>query len=213
MKCSCRKLREGFLFEVREVPSNLVSAVEKAYFRKEEDAFIKYCPASIREMKKVAGNFAKLAPDAFEANGSNWRQALLAFCKVANEAGINYTVFGSVTFALHDINMQPHDLDILVEESDFLSVPGLFPDCEIEPFWDFEDALLLVRYFGRLCIDTTWLDVSAGAKAAMHIGDTERMEIDGVPFLVQTVESCLSAYRQSGQTEKAELVRKMTWNG
>lgn len=207
MRCACLPLKSGFLYQVEEVPPELVDAVQKAYFRQEGERFIKHCPADARAMAAVAPVFARCAPDAFAAGGARWKSALHEFHDKAHGDGIDYTIFGSAALALQGYDVAPHDIDILTADADFCRIQALFADSVVEPFWDYGDALLLVRYFGRLCLASTWMDVSAGPKVALRIGGTERIVWEGITLCVQTADACLAAYDASGQKDRADSLR------
>lgn len=208
MRCSGVAGTDGFLYVVEEVPEALRASVERAYFRRDGERYVKWYPADMPQQALAAAQFARLSPTAFAAQGRRWREALTALCRVAQANGIALTLTGSAAAALQGAALSPGDLDILVDEADFPRMAALLEHTMVEPLMDYGDRLLLVRYFGRLCMQDTWVDLSAAPKPVFEIGEALPWQHEGYTLRVMSLEACLAAYEGLDKKTSAQAVRR-----
>lgn len=207
MKCYCEERDGRFLYIVEDVPEAYREALEIAWFKLQDGCFIKNVyAAAIPDKALVSANFARLGPDQFRSGGTSWRTALECFHHLAAEHGIGYILTGSASVAIRGIDITPNDLDILVDEQDFWKARELFADNLIEPMMDYGDALWLVRYSGRLCLEETRIDINAGPKPLLRLGEVETVNWNGLSIRAQSLAACLEHYRTENRTGRVEAI-------
>jgi len=170
MKCYCYDTELEFVLCVENADITLEDAIQHAWFKKTDKGFAKTYPniegngVSKEDKELVSKNFAHLGQSMFEGMlNCNWKNALLLFAQKCKENGIEYYIFGSVSDAVHGVNINPHDIDIVIHTRDFYKLKSIFPDSIVEPFVDNKETWL-VRYFGRLCFAGVLFDIVADEK-------------------------------------------------
>jgi len=170
MKCYCYDTKLEFVLCVENADPGLEDVIQHAWFKKTDNGFIKIYPnidgngVSIKDKELVSRNFARLGQSMFEGMlNCDWKTALSFFAQKCKAKEIEYYIFGSVSDVVHGVNINPHDIDIVVHTKDFYKVKNIFPDSIVEPFVDNKETWL-VRYFGRLCLSGVLFDIVADEK-------------------------------------------------
>ena len=57
---------------------------------------------------------------------------------------------------------------------------------------------MMVKYFGRLCIDNVWLDISAYPKKGYEVKEIEIKFWNGHVVHIQSLKECLDTYKSTG---------------
>jgi hypothetical protein len=207
MKCYCKQEANGFYFVVEGAPEDKHELIKKAFFEKHGDIFLKWYPTDMPDKEIVIPNYERLAPDIFLRNKANWENALNTFCTIAKNSSINFVICGSASASIHGVDISPTDLDINIDVNDFNKLKDIFKEYIIEPLV-FNDSLLMVKYFGRLCIDNVWIDVSALSKKGFEIKEIEIKFWNGHIIYVQSLRECLDKYKAM-ENGKKEYIKKI----
>lgn len=159
MRCYCVANEENFDFYVEGVTEHEVANIEAAWFQRDGERYVKRYPSWIEDQETLARNFALLGPSMFKKIGL-WEDSLEIFAQICEAEGIRWAITGSISEAVQGVDVDPHDLDIVVHTEDFFKVKEIFIDHMVEPFID-NGGTWVVRYFGRICLRGMMLDIVA----------------------------------------------------
>jgi len=197
MKCFCTETDSELVFHVTEVKPEERDLVLHAWFTEEGSEFIKRYPKASgvdqswfqnrADVDQVKQNFARLGPEMFSGQ-SNWQQAFSILVGKFNAHHIEWYCFGSVCEAVRGIPIEPNDLDVIVHTKEFYRVKDIFADAVIEPFVDNQNTWL-VRYFGRLCLAGTIIDIVADNKMDAENHPYEKVPYQGTELLVEPFQN------------------------
>jgi len=97
MKCYCKQNSDGFYYVIEEAPEDVHGLIETAYFKKQDNVFLKWYPVDIPDKELIITNYERLAPNIFSRTTVNWESALDIFCTLAKRNSIDYVIRGSVS--------------------------------------------------------------------------------------------------------------------
>jgi len=189
---------KGFYYVVENAPEDKHKLIEEAFYKKQGDLFIKRYPANIPDKELVTANYERLAPQMFSRNRVNWENALNTFCILAKRNLINFIIKGSVVACINGTNIIPTDIDVSVDVSNFDKAKSVFREYTIEPLMYYDD-ILLNYYWGRLCIDDVWVDISAFPKNGHEIKNIDVKCWNGHIIYAQSLKECLGIYKTMGK--------------
>ena len=198
MKCYCKQSPDGFYYVVEDAPESTHDLIQAAFFKRHGDTFLKWYPVDMPDKEIVIPNYERLAQGLFSRNTVNWENALNTFCTIAKRNSIDFIIRGSVSACLYGVNITPTDIDIYVDVNDIEKLKGAFNEYIIEPLV-YNDSLMMVKYFGRLCIDSVWIDVSAFSKKGYEVKNVDVKCWNGNIVLVQSLKECYEVYRAMGK--------------
>ena len=159
MKCFCYETESELILCVENAEKKYKDTIRAAYFQEIDNVFIKTFPKDANGKELVEKNFPVLGESMFK-NESDWKEALQVFAEKCSCSGVAWYITGSVSEALIGVNINPHDIDIVVHTKDFYRLKNLFSDFVVEPFSDLKDTWV-VRFFSRLCINGVMIDIAS----------------------------------------------------
>ena len=162
MNCYCIETNDKFIYCVENVEEKYFQNIEHAWFKKDNNKFIKEYPNNINNKEIIKNNFMKYGESMFKSEG-DWRQSLKIFAEKCKKESIKWYVFGSASEAIIGVDIIPFDLDIIIHVDDFYKVEKIFMEYMIEPFVD-NKKTWVVQFFGRICIEGIMIDVAAEEK-------------------------------------------------
>lgn len=171
MRCYCYETETKFIFCVEGAEGKIfdILKADQYWTQTDEGKFIKVYPMDTnwddawylnQEYKEaVINNFARLGKSWIEGK-FDWKNVLSLLARMFKENEIEWYIIGSASEAVLGVDINPHDLDIVVHTSDFYKVKDLTREYVIEPLVD-NKGNWLVRYFGKLCVDGASVDIAA----------------------------------------------------
>ena len=136
---------------------------------------------------------------------SDWENALDYFCKRAKENNIDFYLVGSSTASVRGVNIVPHDIDVIVDISDFWKAKDVFNDIIIKPFSEcLEDSP--VSYFGKIHVNGFIIDISAKPQNIYGRHKIEMLCWNGYILKSQTLELLLMVYRNNNRHEYIKAI-------
>ena len=159
MKCFCYETESALILCVENVEKKYKDTIRAAYFQEIDHTFIKTFPKDANGKELVEKNFPVLGEAMFKSE-SDWKKALLVFAEKCSCSQVAWYITGSVSEALIGVNINPHDIDIVIHTKDFYRLKNLFSDFVVEPFSDLKDTWV-VRFFSRLCINGVMIDIAS----------------------------------------------------
>ena len=200
MKFYCKQDDDGFFYIIEDAPDERHDLIRAAFFSQQGNTFLKWYPKNMPDKEIIIPNYERLAPKIFTRNSVNWEGALDVFCRLAKKHSISFILTGSLSVLMQGVRINPTDIDIVVDVKDFDRMKSIFSKYTIEPLV-YNDSLLLVKYFGRLCIENVWIDISAFPKKGYEINHIDIKCWNGHILYVQSLIECLGIYKAIGKEE------------
>jgi len=175
--------KENFEFCVEGVTENEAANLEAAWFQCDGERYVKRYPSWVEDQEVLARNFALLGPSMFKKIGT-WEESLEIFAQICEAEGIRWAITGSLSEAVRGVEVNPHDIDVVVHTGDFFKAKKVFIDHMVEPFID-NGGTWVVRYFGRICLRGMMLDIVADEKRNMESHSYDKGTWRTYEFLVE----------------------------
>ena len=134
-----------------------------------------------------------------------------------NEAGVNWVVTGSVSFALQGMPVEPNDIDIQTDEAGAYETERLFSEFVTKKV-AFSSTEKIRSHLGALAIDGIEVEIMGDVQKSLEDGSWEPpvdlelhkrfVETGGMRIPVLSLEYEYLAYRKLGRAEKARMLRE-----
>ena len=154
------------------------------------------------DKKLVARNFSRLGKSMFEGS-FEWKEVLLIITLKFNDNKIEWYIIGSCCEAVLGVNINPHDIDIIVHSKDFFRVKNLFSDYVVEPFVD-NKGTWVVRYFGRLCLRGAIIDIAADEKMNAENHQYDQVKWNNFDVFIEPLDNRYHTELERKREEKKE---------
>jgi len=130
-----------------------------------------------------------------------------------DDSGIMYCLAGSVNMQLQGIQVEPHDLDVVIQHKDLERVRTIFSDYSAssvrklkntlseKPAWEVEVYIsgVKVQFFGG--------DEDDIYAAKMIAGMTTKFSIDDIKVPCLTLEAEMKSYLETNREHKAKIIK------
>jgi len=206
MKCYCLETKDKFTFYVENAEKEFIENIEHAWFKLDNDKYIKEYPNNFDDKEIIKNNFQRLGEEMFKAEG-NWKESLKLFAKKCSENNIEWYITGSVSEAAMGVEIIPHDIDIITHERDFYKVKELFLNYMVEPFVD-NKGTWLVQYFGRLCINGIMFDIAADKKMNHENYNYKKIIWEGYSLNIEQIEIRYEIEKQRNRIDRIKKIEK-----
>ena len=134
------------------------------------------------------------------------------------DSDINWVVTGSLGFALQNVPVIPHDIDLQADEAGAYKIERLFPE-HVTRNVVFSSAENIRSHFGALTIDGIKVEIMGDIAKRLEDGtweepvDLERYKqfvgVEGMQVPVLSLEYEYQAYLKLGRIEKAQMLQKV----
>lgn len=206
MKCFCYETESEFILCVESAEKKYMDTIRAAYFQEKDNAFIKTYPKDADGKELVEKNFPVLGEFMFK-NESDWKEALRVFAEKCSCNGIEWYITGSVSETLIGVNINPHDIDIVVHTRDFYRLKNIFSDFVVEPFSDLKDTWA-VRFFSRLCINGVMVDIASDEKRNLGNHEYSRVSWNGYEIFAELLEVRYQIELDRNRTDRIKAIEE-----
>ena len=144
-----------------------------------------------------------------------WETCLLALLERLEGQGLHWWLVGSAALAVRGLPVNPHDIDLVVQDQGTARLKELMLDCLVEPVYDSRGWIW--DWFGRCFLHARleWVgDVNAGAEqeGPSDFGPTalarcETVQWHGYSINVPPLDLQLAVSERRGLTERADVIR------
>lgn len=129
--------------------------LQLCFYQRVNNGYIKAYPRKARYINRMMERYATYAQQMFDQLGYfapiPWEKALEQFCSRMEHSGIRWWLTGSYAACVRGINLQPHDIDIMIDSKDVDIMTERFKDVLIEPIVDTNGWL--TKDFGVVFMD------------------------------------------------------------
>jgi len=131
--------------------------------------------------------------------------------KTFKDNHIRWILVGSMGLALRNVNVEVHDIDLIILEKDLDKVSKLFDRYAIRPMaYSQNDRLHIKSYIGTYNIEGVQVEIMSNIEHEDHdgwkktdINKTITHEFEGMDIQMLTLEVEYEAYKKMGRIEKA----------
>lgn len=207
-------------FELHDVSRALDATLGQAYWQRDGDVWRRPYPATAPHLDLITTHFRAHAEEMVEqmayVRPTPWADALDAFARRADAAGLRWWLTGSVAACVRGVPLRPHDVDIMIDHDQVEPLTEAFADVIIEPLVD--TAGWVTRDFGVLFLHarvdiasdpSPVLDdpepVDCGPYARAHL---EVVSFRGREILVPPLELQVAANRRRGRVDRVEALER-----
>ena len=206
MKCYCIETKDKFIFCVENAEMEFVENIKHAWFRLDNDKYIKEYPNNFDDKEIIKNNFKRLGEEMFKSKG-NWKKSLRLFVKKCFENNIEWYITGSISEAIIGVDIIPHDIDIIIHERDFYKVKELFLNYMVEPFVD-NKGTWVVQYFGRLCINGVMFDIASDKKMNSENYDYEDRKWENYQIKIEPLLRRYEIEKGRNREERIKMIEE-----
>lgn len=207
-------------FRQERVDPKAAGALAAAVWSPEDGGWEKAFPRDAWGVDDVKANLPRLAGPMLRqmmASIQPWREALETFAIRAEAAGLRWWLTGSGAAALRVPGIEPHDLDIMLDETQLALAAETFGDVLVEPL-----ALTdgwVTRGFGVIFLGMR-VDMAAGPEAFVDQpepadfgpwaeANLEMVMLGNHAIRVPPLDVQAAVNRRRGRLERAELIEKV----
>ncbi len=194
--------------------------LDMCFYQEQDGIFCKDFPKEYPHIDKVRKNFENHGKKMFDQIGyfSNipWEEALLSFCQMVEGYDIDWWLVGSCASCLRGIELNPHDVDIMIDSKDVAIISQIFSDYLIEPLVDTKGWM--TKDFGVIFFKAR-IDIASDPVKELDdplpvdCGPTARDNLEtinwrGFPVRIPPIEFQLNSNRIRGRYKRVELIEK-----
>jgi len=207
-------------FSISQFEEKYREIFNMCFYKEEEGVFYKDFPSEYPHINKIRGNFEKHGKTMFAQLGYfsdvPWSNALLSFCRMIEGHEIDWWLTGSCASCLRGIELNPHDIDIMIDSRDVAELADIFSDFLIEPIVD--TGGWLTKDFGVIFIGAR-VDIASDPVESLDdplpvdCGPTARKNLEtiswnGFSVRIPPIEFQLNANRLRGRVERVKLIEE-----
>lgn len=152
MQLSTAEKEGKVYFLIRNVEDKYLPVLRNCYYLTDDEGFFKVYPAEYPNISAIRENFVRNGREMFDQLGYftdvPWESGLLQFIARVRDSGIRWWLTGSCAVCLRGIDLNPHDVDIMVDSADIPRLMDIFAGDIFEPIVDTQGWV--TKHFGVL---------------------------------------------------------------
>ena len=198
--------------------------LQSCFYQQVENGYIKIYPRHAKYLDNMMVRYAAHAQEMFDQLGyfqaAPWEKGLEQFCQKIDRAGIDWWLTGSCAACIRGIELQPHDIDIMIDSKDVENMTELFQDVLIEPIVDTHGWV--TKDFGVIFMDVR-IDIASdpdpildhpdpidcGPYARDHI---ETLHWNGHDIRIPPIELQITANKKRGRHNRVKKMEEYVRN-
>ena len=206
------------VFRVTAFDAWIEKALRMCFYEQEGDAFVKRFPADTPGLARIMAHYEAHAEEMFlqlvYQRPVPWEDGLRRFLARGQGKGIRWWLTGSCATCLRGVDLDPHDVDIMVDSRDVSRIREAFGDVTIEPIID--TGGWLTKDFGVL-FDACRIDIASDPQACLDDpepvdcgpyarANLETIEWKGFEVPIPPIELQLNANRRRERHERVQSI-------
>lgn len=220
MKINFEKEAGNIFFRVYDFDEKYEKVLELCFYEKRGKAYVKKFSNNIENIDEIKEYYLKNAEEMFSQLGYfslvPWENALFDFAKMLEKHEVSWWLTGSCAACIRGIEMDPHDVDIMIDSKDIMKINEIFKDYIIEPIVDTKGWL--TKDFGVLFLHAR-IDIATDPHPCLDepepidCGPVARQNLEeviwrGIKVRVPPIGLQLNANRRRGRIERVKLIEK-----
>lgn len=218
MKIQFEHEADQVVFRITAFSAWIEKALRMCFYEQEGEGFVKRFPTNTPDLERIMAHYEAHAEEMFlqlvYRRPVPWEDGLRRFLERAQNTGIRWWLTGSCATCLRGVNLNPHDVDIMIDAEDVPRVREVFRDVVIEPIIDtngwltkdfgvlFDRCRIDIASDPQACLDEPE-PVDCGPYARKHL---ETVEWEGFEVPVPPIELQLSANRRRERHARVQRI-------
>jgi len=188
MKASCTVSGQDVIYRLSDYDPLYEEAFKMCFYEQDAEGYFKRFPLSYRYTDYVIKRFEADARTMFDQLLYRipvpWESALEEFCRRVQGSNLSWWLTGSCAACVRGVELNPHDVDIMIDSRHCSLVEDLFSDEIIEPIRD--TSGWVTKDFGVLFLKAR-IDIASDPSALLDNPEPA----DCGPYALQHLESVL----------------------
>jgi hypothetical protein len=218
MKISFDDVGGEVIYRVSDFDLKYEEVLKGCYYQPDGTGYVKRFPNSCKYLANMKNRYSVKAKEMFDQLGRfaevPWQDALKDFCKITNGSQLKWWLTGSCATRLRGIDIEPHDLDVMIDSRDVSRVIELLKDCLIEPIVDTDGWV--TKDFGVAFLHAR-IDIASDPSASLDQPDPadcgpyakdhlEKVFWEGFEIMVPPLELQLNVNRRRGRMDRVTKI-------
>lgn len=207
-------------FIIADVEPAYHDSVRALYYMPMEEGFGKAFPSDTPDLDIIYSNFQKYAEEMVlqmaSVHSVPWENCLTNFLKITGSQNIDWWLCGSAALAARGMEIEPHDIDLVVADEDSQKLGNLLLEYMVEPVVKVEDWFC--NWFGRgfLGARLEWvggIDERADQPEISDFGPTAESRLDTVVYQgreirVPPLDLQLEVNKRRGLNDRINMIER-----
>lgn len=140
MKVTFDDCNDMIHYRIHDFDEKYEKILQMCFYEKVQNGYIKKYPKEAKYLDKMMKRYSLFAEEMFNQLGYfvevPWEKGLDSFCSIIEKTDIDWWLAGSCAACIREINLKPHDIDIMVNSKDISEITEVFKNELIEPIID-----------------------------------------------------------------------------
>lgn len=188
MRFTFEENNDYIVFKVNDFKSKYESVLENSYYTLNNDTYIKKYDKSwinTTNIDSIKANYLNNAEEMFMQMNyekpTPWEDVLMSFIRKVRGKDIDWWLTGSCALCVRGINVNPHDIDIMLHGKDINKIMEIFEDDMIEPLCNSEGWV--TKHFAVLFLKAR-IDLAFDPQECLDISEPS----DSGPFAMENLK-------------------------
>ncbi|SDZ03512.1 nucleotidyltransferase domain-containing protein [Tindallia californiensis] len=185
MKIVFEDLNDEVIYRIYDVEPKYENILQMCFYQKDGRGYIKKYPKNAKYLDKMKKRYYQNAQRMFDQLGYfcdvPWEKGLKKFCSMVQDSNINWWLTGSCAACIRGVELNPHDIDIMIDSKSVAEITELFKDYLIEPIINTNGWL--TKDFGVIFMDVR-IDIASDPSPVLD----EPEPVDCGPFALNHLE-------------------------
>ena len=150
MKIVFEEKENDIIFRLLDFDSKYTQIFEACFYQNDSESYYKKFSKDIKHIDIIKSNYQKNAKTMFDQCGHfvsiPWEKGLQNVCSIMHNSGIEWWLTGSCATCIRGIDLNPHDIDIIINSKYLDEAIELYSSYLIEPVIDTNGWI--TKYFG-----------------------------------------------------------------
>ena len=188
MKISFEERRESVIFRIENFDGKYEPVMAGCFYQRDWASYFKQFLKSTKDLATIQLNYACYAEEMFNQMGlfnpAPWENGLEEFIKRVGGTKIEWWLTGSCASCIRGIQLNPHDIDIMIDSRDVDAVHSLFIDRIFEPILDTNGWV--TKDFGVIFLHAR-IDIASDPQSSLDHPET----VDCGPYAKEHLEEVI----------------------
>ena len=220
MKITFEEINDDVIYRISDFDPKYEKIFQMCFYQNDGKGYIKKYPKKSKYIEKMKRRYYENAQLMFDQLGYfsdvPWEMALKSFCQIINGKDINWWLTGSCATCIRGIELNPHDLDIMIDSKNVDELTELFSNYLIEPIINTDGWL--TKDFGVIFLHAR-IDIASDPAAILDEpepidcgpyaqSNLEVLDWAGFKIKVPPLELQLTVNRKRGRLDRVEKIEE-----
>jgi hypothetical protein len=218
MKATCILSGSDVIFRLSDYDPVYEEAFRMCFYEKDDQGYFKSFPLTYRYTDQVIKRFEGYAMTMFDQLLYRipvpWEKALELFCRRVQNSGLSWWLTGSCASCIRGIDLNPHDVDVIIDSRHCSLVEDLFSQEIIEPLRD--TGGWVTKDFGVLFLEAR-IDIASDPSPKIDLpepsdcgpqamANLETVNWRGYDIRVPPLDLQINVNKRRGRPQRAEKI-------